>query len=417
MSFFKSFQQSLNFPSVSSLVEQLSSVVEGLSDAVGQAGYSVADSVTEQVTQILNGLRTEDESSEVCTDNNVASPSISSEAEIKKLSAEAGEETRSCATNNNSGESQDDARYVVSETTKEKRQNWLQHQSPVCSLTSDVSAETSTRDLNYKQVENISSLEYTDISDTMGQKEAQQHKTSLSHFRESEKLKLTEVKKSPQQKQENCEGVDNYTISGCNSAAQEPQMINEENKKFKCMLSDVDLKKSNYEVNNLPLQDKRNKSSKSSKYSTDDISSQINNNEYVANDKQEEEVPKKGKRKSSILDIGYNKTTNQTTVALDAERQKKDNERKKLTRWLLHGAKKSAINKPDNSEKWTKNLEGIISNDDKHSDHKNEFQRQEVDKKGENEASCTKISEKSGKVKKEKKEKKTLDKGESIFPT
>ncbi|XP_053568720.1 synaptotagmin-14 [Bombina bombina] len=61
MAFFKTFQQSLNLPSMSSIVDTLSSAVDDLTTAVEEASYSVADSVTEQVTNIIHGLRTEEE--------------------------------------------------------------------------------------------------------------------------------------------------------------------------------------------------------------------------------------------------------------------------------------------------------------------------------------------------------------------
>uniref|UniRef100_A0A8C5J0Z9 Synaptotagmin 14 n=1 Tax=Junco hyemalis TaxID=40217 RepID=A0A8C5J0Z9_JUNHY len=63
MAFFRNLQQNLSLPSVSSLVDTLSSAVDDLASVVGEVGYSVADSVTEQVTSMINGLRAEDESS------------------------------------------------------------------------------------------------------------------------------------------------------------------------------------------------------------------------------------------------------------------------------------------------------------------------------------------------------------------
>ncbi|XP_078012457.1 synaptotagmin-14 isoform X1 [Phascolarctos cinereus] len=66
MAFFKNFQQ--NLPSVSSLVDTISSAVEDLSctvgdltSAVGEVSYSLTDSVAEQVTSMIHGFRTEDE--------------------------------------------------------------------------------------------------------------------------------------------------------------------------------------------------------------------------------------------------------------------------------------------------------------------------------------------------------------------
>lgn len=60
MAFFKNFQQ--NLPSVSSLVDTISSAVEDLTTAVGEVSCALTDSVTEQVTSMINGLRPEEES-------------------------------------------------------------------------------------------------------------------------------------------------------------------------------------------------------------------------------------------------------------------------------------------------------------------------------------------------------------------
>ncbi|XP_052541563.1 synaptotagmin-14 isoform X1 [Tympanuchus pallidicinctus] len=68
MAFFRNFHQNLSLPSVSSLVDTLSSAVDDLTSVVGEVGYSVADSVTEQVTNMINGLRAEDESSKMRND-------------------------------------------------------------------------------------------------------------------------------------------------------------------------------------------------------------------------------------------------------------------------------------------------------------------------------------------------------------
>ena len=61
MAFFRSFQQ--NLPSVSSLVDTISSAVEDLTAAVGEVSYAFTDSVAEQVTSMINGFRPEEESS------------------------------------------------------------------------------------------------------------------------------------------------------------------------------------------------------------------------------------------------------------------------------------------------------------------------------------------------------------------
>ncbi|XP_054052819.1 synaptotagmin-14 isoform X2 [Rissa tridactyla] len=71
MAFFRNFHQNLSLPSVSSLVDTLSSAVDDLTSVVEEVGYSVADSVTEQVTSMINGLRAEDESSKIQNDKPV----------------------------------------------------------------------------------------------------------------------------------------------------------------------------------------------------------------------------------------------------------------------------------------------------------------------------------------------------------
>ncbi|XP_051470816.1 synaptotagmin-14 isoform X1 [Apus apus] len=71
MAFFRNLQQNLSLPSVSSLVDTLSSAVDELTSVVGEVGYNVADTVTEQVTSMINGLRAEDDSSKIQSDNPV----------------------------------------------------------------------------------------------------------------------------------------------------------------------------------------------------------------------------------------------------------------------------------------------------------------------------------------------------------
>ncbi|XP_073882707.1 synaptotagmin-14 isoform X9 [Macaca fascicularis] len=61
MAFFRNFQQ--NLPSVSSLVDTISSAVEDLTTAVGEVSYALTDSVAEQVTSMISGFRPEEESS------------------------------------------------------------------------------------------------------------------------------------------------------------------------------------------------------------------------------------------------------------------------------------------------------------------------------------------------------------------
>uniref|UniRef100_A0A674HAR5 Synaptotagmin 14 n=1 Tax=Taeniopygia guttata TaxID=59729 RepID=A0A674HAR5_TAEGU len=87
MAFFRNLQQNLSLPSVSSLVDTLSSAVDDLASVVGEVGYSVADSVTEQVTSMINGLRAEDESSKTQSDKPVEgreehTPSLTHSQEI-----------------------------------------------------------------------------------------------------------------------------------------------------------------------------------------------------------------------------------------------------------------------------------------------------------------------------------------------
>nr|XP_047913578.1 synaptotagmin-14 isoform X1 [Anser cygnoides] len=71
MAFFRNFHQNLSLPSVSSLVDTLSNAVDDLTSVVGEVSYSVADTVTEQVTSMINGLRAEDESSKIQNDKPV----------------------------------------------------------------------------------------------------------------------------------------------------------------------------------------------------------------------------------------------------------------------------------------------------------------------------------------------------------
>ncbi|CAK7311379.1 SYT14 [Vulpes lagopus] len=89
MAFFKTFQQ--NLPSVSSLVDTISNAVEDLTAAVGEVGYTLTDSVAEQVTNMINGFRPEEESSavaEVVADAseqaNAVSPEVSKDTNCQK---------------------------------------------------------------------------------------------------------------------------------------------------------------------------------------------------------------------------------------------------------------------------------------------------------------------------------------------
>nr|XP_035137091.2 synaptotagmin-14 isoform X1 [Callithrix jacchus] len=61
MAFFRNFQQ--NLPSVSSLVDTISSAVDDLTTTVGEVSYALTDSVAEQVTSMISGFRPEEENS------------------------------------------------------------------------------------------------------------------------------------------------------------------------------------------------------------------------------------------------------------------------------------------------------------------------------------------------------------------
>ncbi|KAM4041053.1 synaptotagmin-14 isoform 3-T4 [Anomaloglossus baeobatrachus] len=61
MAFFKSFQPNISLPSMSSIANTLSNAVDGLASAVEEVSYTVADSVTEQVTSMIHVLRTDEE--------------------------------------------------------------------------------------------------------------------------------------------------------------------------------------------------------------------------------------------------------------------------------------------------------------------------------------------------------------------
>ncbi|KAM7062194.1 synaptotagmin-14 isoform 2-T2 [Acridotheres tristis] len=98
MAFFRNLHQNLSLPSVSSLVDTLSSAVDDLASVVGEVGYSVADSVTEQVTSMINGLRAEDESSKTQSDKPVEgreehTPSLTHSQEINMKTKREHKET------------------------------------------------------------------------------------------------------------------------------------------------------------------------------------------------------------------------------------------------------------------------------------------------------------------------------------
>ncbi|MEE6474030.1 hypothetical protein FKM82_010255 [Ascaphus truei] len=82
MAFFKSFQQNLSLPSMSSIVDTLSSAVDGLTSVVEEVSYSVADTVTEQVTSMMQGLRAGEE--ENLTASEEKAPSIKEEQPVSQ---------------------------------------------------------------------------------------------------------------------------------------------------------------------------------------------------------------------------------------------------------------------------------------------------------------------------------------------
>ncbi|XP_056424178.1 synaptotagmin-14 isoform X2 [Hyla sarda] len=70
MAFFRSFQHNISLPSMSSIVDTLSSAVDGIASAVEEVSYTVADSVTEQVTSMIHVLRTDEEENQMKGANN-----------------------------------------------------------------------------------------------------------------------------------------------------------------------------------------------------------------------------------------------------------------------------------------------------------------------------------------------------------
>ncbi|XP_075719387.1 synaptotagmin-14 isoform X2 [Rhinoderma darwinii] len=79
MAFFRSFQQNISLPSMSSIVDSLSNAVDGLATAVEEVSYSVADSVTEQVTSMIHVLRTDEEENQMKGANNKDDSQITQE--------------------------------------------------------------------------------------------------------------------------------------------------------------------------------------------------------------------------------------------------------------------------------------------------------------------------------------------------
>lgn len=392
MSFFKSFQQSLTLPSVSALVEQLNSAVEDLSDAVGQAGHSVADSVTEQVTHMLSGLRTEEVSPEVCDDT--ASSMSSSEVKATDLSTEENIETRRNTTKSelyiNSGELQDSPRFDESEVKNGKSHRQLLHQSSVgCLADNNFANKEDENALVCEPVEQIASPQYTDISDSIvGQNDMYQHKISKTDFIESETLKESFKE-------------DIYSIPDCNGAAQitESQIIDRKSKASECMLTREHFKISN-DIVDWSISDKGNSSTKSSKYNVKALDCKVDNNEPL--DKQKEQVCGKGE---GNMGVGRQSIM---------EDQKKDNKKIKLNCQLSEAQKRLVIDKPDLSEKGSKKHKENLSNSKKSSTvPKNDLQTQKELNNGGKEVH-TIISEKFKKIKKEKKQK-TSDKGEEHF--
>nr|XP_007986751.2 synaptotagmin-14 isoform X1 [Chlorocebus sabaeus] len=91
MAFFRNFQQ--NLPSVSSLVDTISSAVEDLTTAVGEVSYALTDSVAEQVTSMISGFRPEEESSvaeeavDTCNQKNAGLTEVSKNTNCQKTQA------------------------------------------------------------------------------------------------------------------------------------------------------------------------------------------------------------------------------------------------------------------------------------------------------------------------------------------
>ncbi|XP_069810413.1 synaptotagmin-14 isoform X1 [Dendropsophus ebraccatus] len=79
MAFFRSFQHNISLPSMSSIVDTLSNAVDGLASAVEEVSYTVADSVTEQVTSMIHVLRTDEEENQMKEANNKEESQITQE--------------------------------------------------------------------------------------------------------------------------------------------------------------------------------------------------------------------------------------------------------------------------------------------------------------------------------------------------
>ncbi|XP_071063870.1 uncharacterized protein [Dasypus novemcinctus] len=116
MAFFKNFQQ--NLPSVSSLVDTISSAVEDLTTAVGEVSHALSDSVTAQVTSVINGFHPEDENSvvedarETSKQENITLPEVSKDSNCQKAQSNLEHRTKQINCHNTSvSQKQDQNRH------------------------------------------------------------------------------------------------------------------------------------------------------------------------------------------------------------------------------------------------------------------------------------------------------------------
>ncbi|XP_040468220.1 synaptotagmin-14 isoform X1 [Falco naumanni] len=127
MAFFRNLHQNLSLPSVSSLVDTLSSAVDDLTSVVGEVGYCVADSVTEQVTSMINGLRAEDESSKTQNDKPAQrreeqTPSLTHSQEINMKAKRGIAEHKEARSNLLDFEQKDESQDGVSDHIVDRKQ-------------------------------------------------------------------------------------------------------------------------------------------------------------------------------------------------------------------------------------------------------------------------------------------------------
>ncbi|XP_075781217.1 synaptotagmin-14 isoform X1 [Pelodiscus sinensis] len=132
MAFFKNFQPKLSLPSVSSLMDALSNAVDDLTSAVGEVSYTVADSVTEQVTSLINGLRTDDENSGMQEDKsmpikeeNIISLVVSNETNMEEKRCVAEDQLEQIHYSNSLDSLKQLNQVKMSAHVQDKRQNQL----------------------------------------------------------------------------------------------------------------------------------------------------------------------------------------------------------------------------------------------------------------------------------------------------